>query len=64
VTLKSAGAPEHLPAFITKMERKGLSLEEIDIFSYYYKKIVAGENGLIFERDTRSLKNDKRDLIL
>lgn len=42
---------EHLTAFISKMKTAGLSPVVIDSFSHYYKKIIAGESGLIYDRD-------------
>jgi len=46
-----AGEPEHLKSFIQKMEAEGLSPIVVDTFTYYYKQVVAGETGLIYDRD-------------
>jgi hypothetical protein len=48
--LKSAGIPGYLSAFISKMEREGLSPLVVDTLAYYYNKIVHGETGLISDR--------------
>jgi UTP--glucose-1-phosphate uridylyltransferase len=46
----------NLPAFIDKMQNKGLQQLVIDTFSYYYHKIGAGESGLVHNRDIRSVE--------
>lgn len=46
-----ACAPEHLESFVQKMETDGLPPIVIDTFAYYYKQVVAGETGLIYDRD-------------
>ena len=46
----------HLKPFIIKMEKEGLPQAVIDTFAYYYKKVVANETGLIFDRDIRPLQ--------
>jgi UTP--glucose-1-phosphate uridylyltransferase len=42
---------DHLPAFVEKMERAGLAPAVIDAFSLYYRKVAAGETGLVPEID-------------
>ena len=56
---------KHLSTFISKMEKEGLSPIVIDTFSYYYKKVVEGETGLVFDRDIDPVNKDefKDDLI-
>lgn len=49
----------HLPSFILKMESVGLHPVVIDTFTYYYKKVVSGETGLISDRDIRPVSSDK-----
>jgi UTP--glucose-1-phosphate uridylyltransferase len=44
---------DHLPEFISKMEAEGLPLIARDTFAYYYKQLLTGETGLIFDRDIR-----------
>ena len=41
----------HLPKFIEKMEGAGLGPAVIETFSHYYRQVVAGETGLMSERD-------------
>jgi hypothetical protein len=44
------------------MEKEGLSPIVIDTFSYYYKKVVEGETGLVFDRDIDPVhKNEVKD---
>lgn len=50
---KNSDASKHLSAFISKMEKNGLPPVVIDTFSYYYKKVVKGETGLLFDHDIR-----------
>jgi len=40
-----------LPAFVEKMEKAGLAPTIIETFSHYYRQIVAGETGLVPEKD-------------
>lgn len=40
-----------LPSFKTKLKMAGLPAAVIDTFSYYYRKLVIGETGLIHDRD-------------
>ena len=49
----------HLPSFISKMESAGLHPVVIDTFTYYYKKVVSGETGLISDRDIRPVSSDE-----
>jgi UTP--glucose-1-phosphate uridylyltransferase len=41
----------HLPSFKAKLKQEGLPSVVIDTFSYYYRKLVTGETGLIYDRD-------------
>lgn len=41
------------------MEKEGLSPIVIDTFSYYYKKVVEGETGLVFDRDIDPVNKDE-----
>jgi len=50
---------KHLSSFISKMKNEGLSPIVIDTFSYYYKKIVEGETGLVFDRDIDPVSEDE-----
>jgi len=50
---------KYLSSFISKMEKEGLSPIVIDTFSYYYKKVVEGETGLVFDRDIDPVHKDE-----
>ncbi|MDP4726370.1 MAG: UTP--glucose-1-phosphate uridylyltransferase [Desulfobacterales bacterium] len=41
----------HLPSFKAKLKQEGLPSVVIDTFSYYYRKLVTGETGLIYDQD-------------
>ena len=51
--MKHAEAKDHLPDFISKMAAEGLPSIACDTFAHYYKQLLAGETGLIFDRDIR-----------
>ncbi|MEA3428959.1 MAG: UTP--glucose-1-phosphate uridylyltransferase, partial [Thermodesulfobacteriota bacterium] len=57
--MKQSGAPNYLQAFIIKMKKEGLPPAVIDAFTYYYKKVVAGETGLVFDKDISPLNADE-----
>ena len=49
----------HLPEFITKMEADGLSPLVCETFAYYYKQVLTGETGMIFNRDIQPVAPDE-----
>jgi UTP--glucose-1-phosphate uridylyltransferase len=51
VELSKADRPGFLPAFVSKMENAGIHPVVVDTFAYYYAQILAGETGLISNRD-------------
>jgi UTP--glucose-1-phosphate uridylyltransferase len=51
--------PKHLLSFMSKMESAGLHPFVMDTFSYYYKKIVSGETGLVSDRDIRPIASNE-----
>jgi UTP--glucose-1-phosphate uridylyltransferase len=57
--MKQSNTPKHLQSFIVKMEKEGLQPAVIDTFAYYYKKVVAGETGLVFDKDIKPLNADE-----
>ena len=57
--MKQSNMPKHLQSFIIKMEKEGLPQALIDTFAYYYKKVVAGETGLVFDKDIKPLNADE-----
>ncbi len=56
--MQDSGEPKHLSAFIQKMEKEGLSSTVVDTFTFYYRKVVNGETGLVSERDIEPLRTD------
>jgi UTP--glucose-1-phosphate uridylyltransferase len=57
--MKSEQPLEYLPQFASKMAHEKLHPLVIDAFCYYYKKIVIGETGLVFDKDILPVKNDE-----
>lgn len=57
--MKQSGMPNNLQSYIIKMRKDGLPPAVIDTFAYYYKKVVAGETGLVFDKDIRPLNADE-----
>ncbi|MBW2568130.1 MAG: UTP--glucose-1-phosphate uridylyltransferase [Deltaproteobacteria bacterium] len=57
--MKQSSMPKHLQFFIVKMEKEGLPQVVINTFAYYYKKVVAGETGLVFDKDIKPLNADE-----
>ncbi|MBW2711370.1 MAG: UTP--glucose-1-phosphate uridylyltransferase, partial [Deltaproteobacteria bacterium] len=51
--------PKHLLSFMSKMESAGLHPFVMDTFTYYYKKIVSGETGLVSDRDIRPIASNE-----
>lgn len=49
----------YLPAFISKMKAAGTHPVVIDTFAYYYKKILAGETGLVSGRELEPVAADE-----
>jgi UTP--glucose-1-phosphate uridylyltransferase len=50
-------ARNHLSAFVTKMQNEGLPPLVIDTFAFYYKQILAGENGLVYDREIQPVQS-------
>ncbi len=48
--MKNDEAKDYLPEFIAKMEAEGLSPLVCETFGYYYKQVLTGETGMIFDR--------------
>jgi len=42
---------DQLPFFLEKMKAAGLQPVVMDAFTCYYKKVVSGDKGFIFNRD-------------
>ncbi len=51
--------PKHLLSFMSKMKSAGLHPFVMDTFTYYYKKIISGETGLISDRDIRPIASNE-----
>jgi UTP--glucose-1-phosphate uridylyltransferase len=50
---------DYLPEFIAKMEAEGLSPLVCETFAYYYKQVLTGETGMIFDRDIQPVAPDE-----
>jgi len=50
-------ATAHLTSFIRKMTDEGIHPFVIATFSNYYRQIVAGQQGLLYDRDLRAIEN-------
>ena len=50
---------DHLPEFISKMEAEGLSPLVCETFAYYYKQVLTGETGLIYDCDIQPVRPDE-----
>ena len=48
-----------MQSFISKMKKEGAPAVVIDTFVYYYKKVVAGEKGFIYDKDVRPVNSDE-----
>jgi UTP--glucose-1-phosphate uridylyltransferase len=55
----SSGETPYLKAFIEKMEKEGLSPVVIDTFSYYYKKVLEGETGILSDKEIRAVQPEE-----
>ena len=44
-------AGDHLTAFKDKMQKEGLQPLVIETFAHYYKKLLTGETGLVYDRE-------------
>ena len=51
-------ARSHLSAFVAKMQDEGLPPLVIDTFAFYYKQILTGETGLVYDREIQPVKRD------
>lgn len=51
--------PEHLALFTAKMEQAGLHAAVIETFGNFYRQVVAGARGLIYDAEIRPLKPDE-----
>lgn len=50
---------DHLPEFIAKMKAEGLSPLVCETFAYYYKQVLTGETGLIYDCDIQPVRPDE-----
>jgi UTP--glucose-1-phosphate uridylyltransferase len=48
---------DHLPAFVAKMKSEGLPPLVIDTFAHYYREVLKGETGLIYDREIEPVKS-------
>ncbi len=49
----------HLPEFVAKMQQANLSPMLIDTFSNYYRQVLSGAKGLIFDQDIAPIDADE-----
>ena len=49
-------AKDHLPAFIKKMQNEGLPPLIIDTFAFYYKELLTGKTGLVYDREIQPVQ--------
>jgi UTP--glucose-1-phosphate uridylyltransferase len=52
-------AAGNLDAFIAKMQNEGLQPLVIDTFAYYYKQVLTGETGLVYDREIQPVAPDE-----
>jgi len=52
-------APAYLPAFISKMKAEGIQPVVTDTFAHYYKQLISGETGLIYDRDIEPVDSNE-----
>lgn len=57
--MHSAKDERHLSAFVSKIERDGLPPIVADTFAHYYRKVVSGQTGRIFEREISPVPPEK-----
>ena len=57
--MEGAQKPQHLSAFISKIERDGQPPIVADTFAHYYRKVVSGQTGRIYERDIGPVEPDQ-----
>jgi UTP--glucose-1-phosphate uridylyltransferase len=50
-------AVAHLSSFVRKMADEGIHPFVIETFSAYYRQIVAGQKGLLYDHDLRAIEN-------
>ena len=57
--MQAAGAAPRLPEFAAKMTEAGLKPLVVDTFGHCYRRLVAGETGLIRDADIRPIARDE-----
>jgi len=57
--VESQHALNYLPEFVSKMAQENLHPSVIDAFSYYYKQVVSGETGFVFDKDIIPVTHDE-----
>ena len=50
---------DYLPAFIAKMEAEGLPPLVIDTYTHYYRQVLSGESGLVYDRNIQPVAADE-----
>jgi UTP--glucose-1-phosphate uridylyltransferase len=59
--MKTNKVKNHLGAIISKMKDEGLPSAVIDTFAHYYRQVVNGETGLVYDRDIEPVRPDEID---
>jgi len=57
--MQAAGAAPRLPEFAAKMTEAGLKPLVVDTFGHCYRRLIAGETGLIRDADIRPIARDE-----
>ena len=57
--MHAAGAAPRLPEFAAKMTEAGLKPLVVDTFGHCYRRLIAGETGLIHDADIRPIARDE-----
>ncbi|MDM8536223.1 UTP--glucose-1-phosphate uridylyltransferase [Desulfobacterales bacterium HSG17] len=57
--MTSSDKKSHLPAFIKKIKQDKLPSIIVDTFAYYYEQVIAGQTGLIMDKEISPLKPDE-----
>lgn len=57
--MKSNRDPSYLPLFLSKMADASLQSAVMEAFSFYYKKLVSGHTGLIYDKTIKPVTLDE-----
>lgn len=57
--MKSEQSLKYLQQFVSKMAHEKIHPSVIDSFSFYYKQIISGETGLVFDKDIHPINENE-----